>query len=1195
MKNLITIRRFYLSFLSIVFSLSGSFGQDRTNFKLFSPDSTRSIDVALKNGVPEYSVYFHDKQLITPSKLGFEFQDYKPKKYEIIEFQPSDSRKSMVPIYGENSKIDDHYNAIVLKLRSKINLNIEFRAYNSGIAFRYVFPENQSRSSLTIIKELSEFSFIDGATAYPIYQGEATFSKVPVPIKDIQQGALYPLTINTGLGFASLLEANVVNYTRLKFGKTESGGLVTSIMDKASIAFPFSTPWRLIMIGDTEKQLIENEWLVQSLNPENRIKDVSWIKPGLTISNESSVPLNTVELKKLVDFAAASNFKYVQLDWGWYGTEVKWSAGQIESFRKVMPKYMEGTNWEKNAEANPFSTGKGYVPYGWDERWKDFQTYVDLDLKELISYGKSKGIGICLYVEAGKTLRENNLDSLFATYQRWGVAGIKPGFVRYGTQENTEWIRNMVATASRYNLWVCIHDAHVPDGMERTYPNLFTVEGGGGAEGNHPVVQDVMLPFTRCLAGPFDYTPFLFTKGRSNTHMIGMLLTYWSPSHIIRGGYLAWHGDGSIGTGGEEIEFIKRLPSSWDETRILDAKIGEYLVTARRKGETWFIGGITGDNMLNLKLDLGFLKSDKEYKLTVFEDDKEKASEQWCPVKKRVLQITKNSKLELSMVQSGGYAAIIEPISKLEVDEKLIYHQIQLNPADSTIIAWYSNNLGQSYDFGINAVWNFWNNMRLEKNGLPYYMCHQVWRADFNDPRGIGGDQFAMALSSWNLYYAYSGNETVKEEMKFIADYYLHHSLSPANAKYPNIPFPYNTMTYSGVYDGDMLLGKDYTHLDKAGSFGFELVKLFKMTNQFPWPKVADKKYLDAAINIANTLAKKVKEGDNDNSPLPFKVNVFTGETGKLNYSPGSGPDDVYATYTTNWSGTMELFLNLIALKADNSKQYQKVFNTILYWMKKYPLKNNKWGPVFEDSGWSESQITATTFAQFIMNHREYFPNWKADVKSISDWVYGELGNKKWQKYGVVVVNEQTGYRLPGNSHTSRQASAELQYAKLSGDQSQVPNAIRSLNWATYMVDNDGKNCYPGDEVWLTDGYGDYVRHYLRAMAWMPELAPDNQNHLLSTTSVIQLMEYPPLINKSLTPYVPAELVKSTLLNYRTYDDKSVETIRLTEKPVKVLVNLLEILESENPESEGWSWNPMEKGGLLTVRHLKGNKIVVLK
>jgi hypothetical protein len=535
-------------------------------------------------------------------------------------------------------------------------------------------------------------------------------------------------------------------------------------------------------------------------------------------------------------------------------------------------------------------------------------------------------------------------------------------------------------------------------------------------------------------------------------------------------------------------------------------------------------------------------------------------------------------------------------VKETVINEKLLYHPIHLNSADQTILPWYSPDLGKSYDFVIGKVWNFWYTMRYDKNGLPYYMNHQVWRGDFNDRRGIGGDQFAMALSSWNLLYGYSGDEAVKEEMKFIADYYLTHSLSSSDAVWPNIPYPYNTLIYSGIYDGDMVIGKDFTQPDKAGSLGFELVKLHKMTSTFPWPNVTEKKYLNAAVNIANTLAKHVITGDNDNSPLPFKVNAITGEIGKLKHNSGNDESTQLSNYTSNWAPTMELFLNLINLKTGDTKSYQKAFDTILGWMKKYPLKTNKWGPFFEDiPGWSDTQINAITFAQFMMNHPEYFPNWKSEVKGIFSWVYEKLGNKEWEKYGVIVVNEQTAYQTPGNSHSSRQASAELQYAALSGDQTVVKNAILTLSWATYMVDNDGKNCYPRDEVWMTDGYGDYVRHFLRSMAYFHELAPENQNHLLSSSSVIQLMEYSPLINKFLVPEVPADKLDKTLIHYRTFDEKSVEIIRMTKKPNSVLVNQTEISETNQPNEEGWSWSSLEKGGILTISHHNGNRIAVLE
>ena len=517
--------------------------------------------------------------------------------------------------------------------------------------------------------------------------------------------------------------------------------------------------------------------------------------------------------------------------------------------------------------------------------------------------------------------------------------------------------------------------------------------------------------------------------------------------------------------------------------------------------------------------------------------------------------------------------------------EMLIYHSIKTDKAGN-IIPWYNENPGTSYNHVINLVWNFWDTMRYDLNGLPYYMNHQVWNANFNDPRGIGGDQFAMALSSWRLYYAYTGNERVKANMHFLADYYITHGRSPADCKWPNITFPYNSYIYSGIYDGDMRAGRDVAQPDKAGSFGLELVHLYKISE--------DTLYLDAAKKIANTLCTHVTEGNINYSPLPFKVNVYTGNTALLRNHEFTGTWIDTAGYTSNWAPTMQLFLDLIELKTGDTSTYQKSFNTMLNWMKNFPMKENKWGPFFEDvDWWSDTQINAMTFARFIMEHRNYFSDWKNDVLKIIEWVHKTFGNDKWKKYGVMVTNEQTVYQTPGNSHSSRQAADELLYVSLSGDSSFYSNDVRELNWATYMVDFDGKNRFPQDEPWLTDGYGDYVRHFLRAMDAIPSLAPPGENHILSSTSVIQQADYEGNFKKFI--YLNFENVDSNKVKlfYRTFDTTGTERIKLRRKPSAVLLDNKPMHESKR--GEGYEWKPMSKGGLLIVRRENGRKVILIK
>jgi hypothetical protein len=523
-------------------------------------------------------------------------------------------------------------------------------------------------------------------------------------------------------------------------------------------------------------------------------------------------------------------------------------------------------------------------------------------------------------------------------------------------------------------------------------------------------------------------------------------------------------------------------------------------------------------------------------------------------------------------------------------EEILIYHPIKTGK-NGKIIPWYDVNPGKSYSHVIGLVWMFWDNIRTDMNGLPYYMNHQVWNPAFNDPRGIGGDQFAMALSSWGLYYPYTGNERVKANMYFLADYYLSHGLSSENSKWPNLPFPYNTSIYSGFYDGDMRSGKGVLQPDKSGSFGLELVKLYKMSSNY---SVAENKYyLEAAINIANTLVANIRDGNINYSPLPYKVNAKTGQTALLRYHDFTGTWIDTAGYTTNWAPTMQLFLDLNEMHVGDTIAYKKGFDRLLKWMKTFPMKENKWGPFFEDvDWWSDTQINAMTFARFIMEHREYFDNWKNDVRKIIEWVHKTFENATWKKYGVIVTNEQTVYQAPGNSHSSRQASDELLYVSLTGDSSFYENAILELNWATYTVNFDGRNRYPGDEPWLTDGYGDYVRHFLRAMNAVPSLTPANEDHIISSSSVIQQADYKGNLKKFYGLNFENTDSNLVALFYRTYDSTGVEKIRLKKKPSAVLLDYKPI--TENNHGEGFIWQPMETGGLLIIRRYHGRKVLLM-
>ena len=254
-----------------------------------------------------------------------------------------------------------------------------------------------------------------------------------------------------------------------------------------------------------------------------------------------------------------------------------------------------------------------------------------------------------------------------------------------------------------------------------------------------------------------------------------------------------------------------------------------------------------------------------------------------------------------------------------------------------------------------------------------------------------------------------------------------------------------------------------------------------------------------------------------------------------------------------------------IQLKKGNTNKYQEAFGLVLEWMKKYPAKNNKWGPFFEDvPRWSDTQINAITYTMYILDHPELYADWKQSSSNIIKWVYDSLGNHDYTKYGVICINEQTAYRVPGNSHTARQAACDLLFAERTGDTGLIGNAIRQLNWATYMVDDDGKNFYPTNAVWMTDGYGDYVRHFLRAMASAPQLAPQNENHLLRSSSVVKTIRY-----------------EKNKIAYTTFDNTGEELLRLNSKPTDV------------KGVDKWKWNDLTNGGTITITRTKSNQVII--
>jgi hypothetical protein len=428
----------------------------------------------------------------------------------------------------------------------------------------------------------------------------------------------------------------------------------------------------------------------------------------------------------------------------------------------------------------------------------------------------------------------------------------------------------------------------------------------------------------------------------------------------------------------------------------------------------------------------------------------------------------------------------------------VVYHDVKVD-AQGAIVPWYDPSPSVAYDHDLRLLWSFWKQMRKGPNGVPYYLLHQVWKENEDDKRGLGGDQISMALDSWNLLYGYLGDEELHRNMKMMADFWLEHGLVDAHLAYANQLYPYNMDTQKGVYNGDMRSGKGYLQPDKAASFGVQLVTLYKITE--------DKRYLQAAIRIADSLARTAVAGDANHSPWPFRVDAASGKAAADPW----GNTVAIATYTTNWTPALRLFEKLDELHAGDTGAYRRTHALVSDWLLRYPLKSNRWGPFFEDVATghvTDTEINADTMAAYLLEHPKFAANAPELARGILRWSETVLGNHQFESVHVMPLNEQTAYLFPGNSHTSRHAAVELLDCERTGYCEDKQAAIRRLNWATYSVNEEGKNRYPHDDIWLTDGYGDYVRHYLRAMASLPELAPEDQNHLLRSSSTIQKIQY---------------------------------------------------------------------------------------
>jgi alpha-glucosidase len=618
-----------------------------------SPDGQVVLSLEVKDfegaaSCPVYSVTYRGKVVVAPSRLGLVLANLPlAGGLQIVRQEEGRADTQWKPVYGERSTIRDHYNQVVVELQEenapKRLLNVTVRAYDEGAAFCYTVPQQPGMEQVTIARELTEFRFPADFSAWATYTAQGPYTNVPV--SQIKRGCERPLVLRVADDmYAAVAEARLVDYARMKLSPLAgaSHSLVAELGSEVSSPLPLRTPWRVIMLAGSPGQLLERNSIILNLNDACALADTSWIKPGKAIREAT---LTTAGGKTCVDFAVKHNLQYVEFDAGWYGPE--------------------------NDDASD-ATGVHLDP----KRSKG-----PLDLQEVIRYGAERGIGIILYVNH-KAL-EKQLDELLPLYEKWGVKGMKFGFVNVGTQQWTSWMHEAIRKAAAHHLMVDVHDEYRPTGWSRTYPNFMTQEGIRGDEERQPNTMSLTTLFTRLLAGAADNTICYYDQRvdvqATHAYQLAKAVCFYSPWQ-----FLYWYDRPFVsreGTGpapgarnviGDEpeLEFFDQCPTVWDDTKVLHGSIGQYAVIARRSGANWFLGGMNSDEPRTLDVSLQFLEADKQYTAHIYSDDPTVPTRTHVKIER--LTVDRNTVLKMAMPARGGQVIRLVPIAGKNESAKMV-------------------------------------------------------------------------------------------------------------------------------------------------------------------------------------------------------------------------------------------------------------------------------------------------------------------------------------------------------------------------------------------------------------------------------------------------------------------------------------------------------------------------------------------
>jgi alpha-glucosidase len=652
---------FSVVFLLLTFTIQA---QKSSATEVASPNGRVKVFFQLKSGAPFYHVNRNNQVVINDSRLGFLLKDLPAfdKDFKVTSSSLTSFDETWTQPWGEVRTIRNKYNSLIVRLEEqsalKRKMTVEFRVFDDGIGFRYEIPKQDNLTDFVIMDELTEFALADDLTTWwiPAYSEDMDSECLyrNNKLSELKEKTHTPVTLVSDKLHVSIHEAALIDYAGMtvfnKGNLTFKCDLVPwSNGNRVEASAPLKTPWRTIQLADDATELVASN-LILNLNEPNKLNDVSWIKPG----------------------------KYNGIWWGMHLTKNTWEAG---------PNHGATTeNVKKMIDFASQHKLSGVLVEGWNEGWEGDWTvsgnfnftkaYPDYDLEELSRYAKEKNVGLIAHHETGGNVKnyEQQLEEAFQLLQKYDIHRLKTGYVnklpageRHQSQFMVRHYHKVMEISAKYKVMLDVHEPVKDTGLRRTYPNMMTREGVRGTEyeawsDGNPPAHTTILPFTRGLAGPIDYTPGIFdilfkSRGSFRVHttlakQLALYVVIYSPLHMAADLPENYEGNPAF-------KFIEDVSTDWEFSKVIDGKIGEYVTTVRkdRNSGEWFLGSITNEQPRELSLKLDFLSPGKKYKAEIYQDGKDA---QWetnpLPIDIKTEEVTSTTTLKLKLAAGGGTA-----------------------------------------------------------------------------------------------------------------------------------------------------------------------------------------------------------------------------------------------------------------------------------------------------------------------------------------------------------------------------------------------------------------------------------------------------------------------------------------------------------------------------------------------------------